>query len=165
MITEEWSNPDEIFSSDSCLTGCGGFWNGNYFHTEFPHELQIKKYHINILEMLSVIVCLRLWGSFYKGKRIRIYCDNSAVCCVINSGRAKCEELQSCLRELAYLAALNECEVRAVHLGTNENRLSDHLSRWHLNKYHMQQFFVLTAGCDLIEYKVHEHLFDFISIW
>ena len=36
MILEEWSNPDEIFSSDSCLSGCGGFWLRNYFHTNFP---------------------------------------------------------------------------------------------------------------------------------
>ena len=43
MILEEWSNPDEIFSSDSCLSGCGGFWLGNYFHTNFPDVIEKKK--------------------------------------------------------------------------------------------------------------------------
>ena len=30
MLTEEWSEPDEIFSSDSSLQGCGGFWQGKF---------------------------------------------------------------------------------------------------------------------------------------
>lgn len=38
MITEEWTQPDAIFSSDSCLTGCGGFWQGSYFHVQFPNK-------------------------------------------------------------------------------------------------------------------------------
>ena len=28
MLTEEWSEPDEIFTSDSSLQGCGGFCLG-----------------------------------------------------------------------------------------------------------------------------------------
>lgn len=32
MEYENWSEPDAMFSSDSCLTACGGFWNGCYFH-------------------------------------------------------------------------------------------------------------------------------------
>ena len=102
MITEEWSEPDEIFSSDSCLEACGGFWQGNYFHAQFPEKITGKHYHINMLEMLSIIICLRLWGSHFHGKRIKVFCDNSAVVNVINSGRAKCELLQSCLREIAF---------------------------------------------------------------
>ena len=89
---------------------------------------------------------LRLWGHYFKGKRIRIFCDNSCVCSVVNSGRAQCEELQGCLRELAFLCAINECEVRAVHLDTKSNRLADLLSRWHENDSNRQQFFLLTKG-------------------
>ena len=30
MYYEEWSRPDEIFSSDACLTGCGGWFKENF---------------------------------------------------------------------------------------------------------------------------------------
>lgn len=68
LMTEEWSEPDDIFSSDSCLTACGGFWQGKCFHVKFPNNILSQKFHINILEMLAIIICLRLWGIFFKGK-------------------------------------------------------------------------------------------------
>ncbi|MEW8546060.1 MAG: reverse transcriptase domain-containing protein [Candidatus Thiodiazotropha sp.] len=165
MVMEEWSHPDEIFSSDSCLSGCGGFWNGNYFHTIFPDKIRHKSYHINILEMLSVIICLKLWSSHFKGKRIQVFCDNASVCSVLNSGRAKCEILQDCLREIAFLSAISECEIRAVHLDTRSNRISDHLSRWHTDKYHISQFFLLTEQYTLQEHYIAENMWNFINNW
>ena len=96
----------------------------------FPESILQRKYHITILEMLSVIICQRLWKLYFRGKRIQVFCDNMAVCTVINSGRSRCEILQNCLRELTFLAAIVECEIRAVYLDSKSNRISDHLSRW-----------------------------------
>ena len=56
-----------------------------------------------------------------------------------------------CLRELAFIAAINQFEIRAIHLGSNENRIADHLSRWNLSECHRQQFYELTS-----EYKLTE---------
>ena len=39
MLYEEWSEPDSLYSSDSCLIGCGGFWEGKYFHAAFPQKI------------------------------------------------------------------------------------------------------------------------------
>ena len=165
MMIEEFSKPDEIFSCDSCLTSCGGFWEGHFFHAVFPEKIKERGYHINILEMLAVILCLRLWGSNFKGKRIRIYSDNLSVVTVINTGKSRCEILQSCLRELTFLNAINECEVRVVHLDTHANRLADHLSRYDISDFHKQQFYKLASNYNLVEHWVHEELFDFINSW
>ena len=73
MLYEEWCFPDSVFSSDACLQGLGGFWEGKFFHSKFPTKFTSKKYSINILEMFAIIVCLKLWGKFYKGKRIQIF--------------------------------------------------------------------------------------------
>ena len=74
MELENWSNPDAIFRSDSCSTGCGGFWNDFYFHTKFPDFILNQNFHISVLEMLAIVVSLKLWGSYFKGKRIVIFC-------------------------------------------------------------------------------------------
>ena len=105
MIYEDWCQPDSIFSSDSCLSGCGGFWQGHYFHPVFPDFIQNRKFNINVLEMLSIIICLKVWGKCYKGKRIQIFCDNESICQVISSDKASCELLQSGLREIAFFSA------------------------------------------------------------
>lgn len=165
MLYEEWCKPDEIFSSDSCLEGCGGFWQGMFFHSSFPENFKYSKYNINILEIFSIIICLKLWGKFFCQKRIQVYCDNFSVVTVINSGKSKCEILQMCLREIAYIAATNQFEIRAIHLGTNENRIADHLSRWNLSEGHRQQFYKLTGEYQLTECVVSKNLFEFIHTW
>lgn len=66
---------------------------------------------------------------------------------------------------MAFLNAINECEVKAVWLDTKSNRIADHLSRWDLNEVHSSQFFELTSSYNLVEYKVDDNLFDFINNW
>ena len=165
LFPVEWCQPDFIFSSDACLSGCGGFWQGNYFHSIFPEFILRKNLNINILEMLSIIICLKIWGKYFKGKRIQIFCDNEAVCQVISSGRAKCELLQSGLREIAFLTATLEFEIKTVHLDSKSNRISDFLSRYHLSPSYETQFMQLTSQFNLNEYKVSADLFTFINTW
>ncbi|VDI65035.1 DnaJ homolog subfamily C member 10 [Mytilus galloprovincialis] len=55
MLIEEWSKPDEIFSSDACMTGCGGMFKEHFFHVEFPDAIVNEQLHINALEMLTVV--------------------------------------------------------------------------------------------------------------
>ena len=165
MLYEEWCKPDEIFPSDSCLEGCGGFWQGIFFQSSFPENFKFSKYDINILEFFSIIICLKLWGKFFCQKRIKIYCDNFAVVTVINSGKSKCEILQMCLRELAFIAAINQFEIRAIHLGSNENRIADHLSRCNLSECHRQPFYELTSEYKLTECVVSDELFEFVHTW
>ena len=165
MIMEEWSEPDEIFSCDSCLFSCGGFWQGSYFHVKFPDEILDKQYHITILEMLTILVSLKLWSRHFKGKRIQIFCDNLPVCTLITSGKTNCSILQCCLRELAFITAMNEFQVRPIHLDSRSNRISDHLSRWDFSECHQKQFFELTRDYILTEYKVTPDMFNFINSW
>ena len=165
MLYEEWCFPDSVFSSDACLQGLGGFWEGKFFHSKFPTKFTSKKYSINILKMFAIIVCLKLWGKFYKGKRIQIFCDNESVCYCLNTGKSQHGILQSCLREVAFLVAVNEFQIRAVHLSSGSNRIADTLSRWEIDQCHRDQFFELTKGCVLEEYVVSAGMFDFENSW
>ena len=76
MLSEEWSRADQIFSVDYCLTGCGGWMNESYFHCSFPDFILSENLHINLCEMLTVVVALKAWGSNFSGKKIVINCDN-----------------------------------------------------------------------------------------
>lgn len=165
MEYENWSKPDAIFSSDSCLTGCGGFWNGFYFHTQFPAEILEKHFHISVLEMLAVIIALKLWGARFKGLRIVIYCDNKSVCDIISSGKSRSEPLQDCLREICYLASIHQFEIKAQHLTSEQNRISDLLSRWHLDKTNETKFKELTEDYSTHKFDVRDYFFNFINDW
>lgn len=165
MEYEQWSAPDAIFSSDSCLTGCGGFWNGKFFHSVFPDSVIQKKLHITALEILSIVICLKLWGKYFKGQRIVVLCDNQAVSQVLNSGKSKSEFLQSALREICFLAAVNEFQLKGQFISGTSNRLADILSRWHLSSLSADKFLELTEGYALQEFKISEDMFAFVNDW
>lgn len=159
---EEWTKPDEFIASDSCLVGCGGISGGQFFHKEFPSFIREQNLHINALELLSVIVCLKLWA--IKGKRICIQCDNQVSVFVINQGRTKSRFLQACLREICYICAVYECELRAVYIQGVQNRLPDLLSRWSLNDQYSVEFVNLTHD-KMREVYVDDDLFRFLHDW
>ena len=76
MLSEEFSSPDEILSVDACLLGCGGWMNGRYFHSSFPNFLLDQNLNINLCEMLTIVVALKLWGHMLVNKKVVINCDN-----------------------------------------------------------------------------------------
>jgi hypothetical protein len=158
MMKEEWSKPDGIFTSDACLSGCGGMFKEQFFHVEFPHSILDEHLHINALEMLAVIACLKMWSTKFKGKRILIKCDNQVTVYVINTGKSRNFCLQCCLREICFLAAVHEFEIRAVHIAGIDNCLADMLSRWHLDIIYAKNFFESTNNMHLEEITINGRL-------
>lgn len=168
MLTEQWSKPDEIMSCDACLTGCGGWCEGKYFHTEFPENVKQQKLHINGLELLTLTICVKLWGHLWSGKRIVVYCDNLTSVTVLNTGRSYNKFLQKCLREICFLTANYECEIKAIHIAGINNRIPDLLSRWNSIENSMSEFLKIPdVKCvkELVEYEINEELFEFTHDW
>ena len=160
---QEWTEPDQYLASDACLTGCGGICNGFFFHCTFPEFILAQNLHINVLELLSVIVCLKLWAK--KGKKIKIQCDNLVSVFVINQGRTRSRFLQACLREICFICAITECELKAVHIEGTLNRLPDFLSRWNLSPEYQSNFYSAIEGKNFQEIKVNDNFFRFMHNW
>lgn len=167
MAVQRWCFPDEVFASDACLSGCGAWFceRSEYFHLTFPDRVMQKGLSINALELLTVVVAAKVWGRWWRGKRIVVHCDNEVSVTVMNTGRSHNSFLLSCLRELEFVAARNEFEIRSNHIAGVENRIPDALSRWHLGQEHRDRFHQLTAGLNAKEVFVYEGLFEFIHDW
>ncbi|CAH1256970.1 Hypp1765 [Branchiostoma lanceolatum] len=120
-------------TTDACLTGCGGTFGSEFFHTPFPPDVLRRAHPIHRLEMLAVIIACKLWGSSWSGCSVNIACDNTLTVQVIHSGRSSDTFMQACARELVYLQALKDFHLVAHHIPGDENRLADLLSRWHLS--------------------------------
>ena len=136
-----WSEPDVVFSTDSCLSGCGGFYDREYFHSSYPDSIINQGLPIHCLEMLAVLIAVRLWGRYCSSGKIQIFCDNEPVVRVINSSKTKDKFLATCLRELWLEVSKYAFELRAVHLSGVENRVADWLSRWDLHPNYSELFF------------------------
>ena len=136
-----WNEPDVAFSTDSCLTGCGGICGREYFHKSYPLHIIEKGLPIHALEMLAVLVGVRFWGKYCIGGRIQIFCDNESVVRVLNTSKTRDAFLGSCLRELWLEVSKCHFEMRAVHLPGVENRVADWLSRWDVHPKYPDNFY------------------------
>ena len=129
MDLEEWGEPDILAASDSYLTGCGNFSEGKFFLTVFPDFISKQNLHINCLELLAIMVTVKLWGKYWRGKKIVLYTDNQNSCRALNSGISRNSFMQSCLREICFHAATGEFQIRAKEISGSANRIPDNLSR------------------------------------
>lgn len=50
LYSAPWSAPDAVFSTDMCLSGCGGASGNEFFHCEFPSSVMSRGLDSNSLE-------------------------------------------------------------------------------------------------------------------
>ena len=165
MDFNDWSEPDSVISCDASLVGCGGWFAGYYFHSDFPDFIKIQSLHINELELLTIVVALKVWRSFLRGKKMIVNCDNSTSCKVINSGYSRNEFLQTCLREICFQSAVYGFQLRANSISGTENRIPDYLSRWSLGAKYSNAFMETVKGIRIREFIVSDELFQFSHDW
>ena len=161
---EQWESPDTVFATDACLQACGGVCGDQYFHEMFPQPILDASNSINGLELCAVMVAIKLWGPRFRGRRVKIFCDNLVSVMVLNTNRTRVEFMQDCLREILFVAAVYEFEIRAVHLASKENRLPDLLSRWHLGHEFRSEFHKLSKP-SMYRVRIDPNMFEFLNVW
>ena len=114
---------------DACLEGCGAYTGSEFYSELFPDEVRGQSHIIAHLEMLNVVVSLKTWAEQWRGKRIRIYSDNSNTCLAIQTGRSRDTYMQGCIRELFMYTARYDIELAAAHRPGVQMRIADALSR------------------------------------
>ena len=163
IMNKNWERPDATFSTDSCMSGGGGWCKQEYFHLEYPEWLVNGNQDINVLECLMILVALKIWARNWGRMNILCLCDNSSSVLAINSGASKNRIMQNILRNIHWLSAEYSVTIKAVLIGTKSNRLSDNLSRWHLSNKFKWNFHRLTEGKNMQEIVVPQsflHLSD-----
>ena len=105
MIWKSGAFRISFYPEDACLVGAGRTLDESYFHCEFPEFIHNEKLHINNLELLTIIVAVKRWGSLWAGKKLVINCDNKASVLLQNSGSSRDFFSQSCLTEICFFAA------------------------------------------------------------
>ena len=110
---------------DACL---GGVWQNYVYH--LPISYGYKGLNIAHLEMVNILVARKVFCRHWAGKQVLIHCDNQAVVCVLQLGRAKDPFLGACARNIWLWAATHDIELSYVHVMGKHNRTADLLSRW-----------------------------------
>ena len=116
---------------DAQPLGGGAFFGDEYWSTPFPTWLQDTDIPIHVKEFWVVIVSAALWGELWRGQIVYIFSDNAAVVNVLDRERPRDPALQNLLREFMYLVCTRSFTPIIRHVGTEQNKIADFLSRNH----------------------------------
>jgi hypothetical protein len=141
-ITEHWRTDKFFFHTDASLTlGMGALYNNAWFSIRSnswdprTHEPDTA-IHINILELLALVLACATWGSEWSGHRVTAFCDNLCSVNVILAKRSKDVIMNKLLMRLHLLQVQHGFVINPVHLPTEENVNADDLSRFRFSAFH-----------------------------
>ena len=129
------------------LSNRGGVFDTDWFYVNFANDFpEYKSEHINVLELLTVLVAARRWGHLWSGSHIGVLSDNSATVFAINKGSSRLPKFMLCLRELFWLA--HNFRISAAHIKGEHNIVADLVSRLD-EPDNLCRFINMFAGCEL----------------
>ncbi len=133
------------------------YFNGQWCILPFIHEFaHLRATSINFREFYAIIMALCTWATSLSGTRVLLYCDNLAICHVINSGTSKSPDIMKLVRFMFYLCALFSIECRAIHLSSSDNGIADSLSRLDFIRFELITSNIITCQVSAVLPEYYE---------
>ena len=121
-------HPDHHLHTDaSGAWGCSAWSLPHWFQMQWSPETTLPS--IALKELFPIVMATAMWGHLWAGSLVLCHCDNAAVVSQVNKLHARDPKANHMLRCLAFLQAIYDCRVRAVHVAGVNNPDADALSR------------------------------------
>ena len=130
----------------------------------FPDYMCSAHTPIHIKEFIIVILSIRMWGKYWTGQRITIFCDNDSVCDTCQYQKPKDPSLQKLLREFLYWVCRFNFYPNLEKITTKDNHIADFLSRNH-NAADIDSYFCKNGYSDQKCVIVPTSWFNFSAEW
>ena len=122
----------EEFSTDACPIGGGGFFQGDWFYTNWAIDHpDLAGAHINLKETFTVLLALCRWKYQLRDKWIVVHSDNSTTISVLNKGTCRNPQVMQWLRSIFWLSATFNFRITARYIPSKANTMADAISRLH----------------------------------
>ena len=124
--------PKTIVYTDACDQAGGGHCDGDWFYCNWSVDVpEIQDLHINVKELMAVIVAARHWCHLWANKRVLVMSDNSTTVAGVNRGSSRSPVIMKYLRYMFWLSAVYNFRLTAMHIPGADNVLADKISRLH----------------------------------
>ena len=122
--------PSTYLTTDACNTGGAACYQNDWYYahweTDYP---EMQSAHINVKELLAVLLAVKRWAHLWKKQHVILYTDSKCVMYMINNGTSRNLVAANMIRELSMLCVAYDCHITAKNLAGAQNVISDYLSR------------------------------------
>ena len=116
--------------TDACNEGAGIAFGMDWAYTNWELDWpEVKHMHINHKETLTVTLAAKRWAPFWRNSKITIITDSMCTMGVINKGTSKNNIIMENLREMFWLSAIYNFDIKAIHIPGAQNEIPDAISR------------------------------------
>ena len=96
------------------MVGSGAWWAAPWPPGFLPGPAPSMTY----LELVPLLVACLVWGDHWRGRRVRVICDNMGVVGCVSRGWSGDARTMALLRHLLFAAALRDCTLEALFVPT-----------------------------------------------
>lgn len=156
FLHDDWVEVDvlHLFTDAAASVGWAAVFGRQWTAQIWPSDF--KNYHINILELIPIVIAFELWGpQVKKQQKIVLHSDNEATVHVINKLSSKDTIMMKWVRRLVLLSMKHNILFRARHIQGKLNNVADSLSR-----FNFQNAFTVAPHLDHVPVPLPEHILE-----
>lgn len=123
-------------ASDACKLGFGATFKTSWIQATYPSSWQT--FNITILEIYPILVMLQLFSSHISNTVLAFYCDNEAVCYILNKLSSKDNVIMHIVRDIMLCLLRNNIHLTAIHVPGVKNYVCDKISRFQITAHDLE---------------------------
>lgn len=136
--------------SDASLSGWGAFDVNSNISSEGVWSQDEKEQHINLLEIMAVFICLKIFCSNCTNKHVQIYCDNMTALTSINKMGSNKIKINNLVREIWNWCKDKKIDLTVSYIAGKDNVEADKASREH--NYNLEWSIKNSVFSDLVKH-------------
>ena len=117
-----------LFTDAAGSGGYAAIYGNRWICGEWPEEW--RDFHITIRELYPICAAISIWATDLANTCIQFWCDNEALCYIINKRTSKDAKIMILIRKLVVTTMSHNIMFRATHIPGLENQLADSISRF-----------------------------------
>lgn len=117
----------KVFSDASGSFGYAAVFGSHWFVGTWGKDQQ--GWHITVKELVPLVYAVATWGPVVENQAICFYCDNKAVCDIVNGQSSRDPTVMGWVRPLVVLSLKYNVAISASHISGSSNVICDKLSR------------------------------------
>ena len=115
--------------------GYGCYYDSAWCYGKWSEDLMEKNPSIEYLELAALCFGVFNWSEKLRNRRVRIFCDNDAVCKMVVKNSSSCKNCMVLLRLLTLRSLEFNMRIFTKYVETYNNGIADALSRLNLRRF------------------------------